>query len=546
VTEADLKPLRTDPTAARTLIDQATFVWHQRFELAPGVLTPGVNDMASLYSLAGLPHDLTGASVLDIGTTNGGGAFEAERRGASRVVAVDILDPTWFGFDRLRDFLGSTAEFRRGSVYELSSLLRGERFDIVLFWGVLYHLRHPLLALDEVRAVADDRVYVETAVSDWELPSDQRRRALARFYRRDELGADPSNWFAPTAALLSDWLLSSGLEVIELQAFGGDDGAARAHASCVVLDGEPEWRELSYEAPLRVVVPAMHDGADDVAIGATRTQSWVSGPRADSRLTYAALERLSARWDAVEERTADGPFPPGDLSRYELRVFSQNGEDGVLAEILRRIGVSNRHFVEVGIDRGAEGNCVFLADVLGWSGVFLEADPDLHARLEAKYRWSDVVRTRNAQVEPGNVERLLREVGVPDAPDVCSIDVDGADYWIWEAMASIRPRVMVIECNTAIDPDRRLVQPADLDGPWQGTDFYGATVGALADLGASKGYHLVHVDLTGVNAFFVRSKDALGWPNRVPRRGPNLWLSSVANPPDPTGRSYIDLDVGEP
>ncbi|MEN3282328.1 MAG: hypothetical protein V7607_3468 [Solirubrobacteraceae bacterium] len=534
-----MKPLQTDPAGATRLIDEATFVWHQRFELAPGVTTPGVNDIAFLYSLAGLPDDLSGATVLDIGTTNGGGAFEAERRGAARVLAVDIVDPGWFGFDHLHEFLGSTVEFRQGSVYELSSLVGGDRFDVVLFWGVLYHLRHPLLALDQVRAVAGDRVYVETAVSDWELPDDQRERPLARFYRRDELGADPSNWFAPTSALLGDWLGSSGMEVVDLQSFGGEEGPTRAHASCVVSSGEPEWRELSYEAPLRVTVPAMHiDGSGPPAAAAAEPGS----PDASSRLTYAAFERLSLRWQKVEERPAAGPFAAGDLSSYEFRVFSQNGEDGVLAEIMRRIGTTNRHFAEFGIESGTEGNCVFLADVLGWSGAFLEADPDLYAQLQSKYRWSDVVRTRNARIEPVNVERHLRELGVPDAPDVCSIDVDGADYWIWEAMASIRPRVLIIECNTAIDPDRRLVQSRD-SGPWQRTDFFGASVGALSELGASKGYQLVHVDLAGVNAFFVRAEQPLGWPDWVPRRGPNLWLSSAAHPADPTGRRYVDLDA---
>jgi SAM-dependent methyltransferase len=533
-----LKPLRADPSAAQSLIESSTFVWHQRFELAPGVVTPGVNDIGFLYSLTGLPDDLSGASVLDIGTTNGGGAFEAERRGASRVVAVDILDPSWFGFDRLHGLLGSSVEFRRGSVYELSSLFGAEQFDIVLFWGVLYHLRHPLLALDQVREVAADRVYVETAVADWEMAEEYRRRPLASFYRRDELGADPSNWFAPTAALLGDWLGSSGFRVDDLRPFGDHEGPKRAHASCAVTSGEPEWRELSYEAPLRVVVPTMHDhGTDHFA--ATGGQA---GAHSASRLTYQLIGDLSRRWDKVHREPAGGPFPLGDLTRYELRVFSQNGEDGVLAEIMRRVGATNREFVEFGVESGAEGNCVFLADVLGWSGAFLEADPALSARLSAKYRWTNRVRTLNAKVEPDNVERLLRRLAVPDEPDVLSIDVDGADYWIWAAMDSIRPRVLIIECNTALDPERRIVQPDDPGITWQGTDYYGASVGALAAHGASKGYELVYVDLAGVNAFFVRADHPLGWPDQVPRRGPNLWLSASGHPADPTGRRYRDLD----
>jgi hypothetical protein len=79
--------------AART-----DFLWHQRFELAPDIFSPGANDVDWLLHTAGVPDDLSGASVLDIGTTNGGAAFTLERRGATRVLATDIVDPMHFGF----------------------------------------------------------------------------------------------------------------------------------------------------------------------------------------------------------------------------------------------------------------------------------------------------------------------------------------------------------------------------------------------------------------------------------------------------------------
>ena len=205
---------RVTPTAeaATQFIERSGFIWHQRFELAPGVWTPGTSPVAWLCETAGLPPDLSGQTVLDVGTTNAGTAFELERRGASRVVAVDIYDPDWFGVRALSAFLDSKVEYVQASVYELSWRFQ-ERFDLVIFWGVLYHLRHPLLALDNLRAVAAGRVSLETAICDFELPPDQRERTLARFYRLDELGADGSNWFAPTIAALTEWCVSSGFEV---------------------------------------------------------------------------------------------------------------------------------------------------------------------------------------------------------------------------------------------------------------------------------------------------------------------------------------------
>src|SRR2546426_8767219 len=96
---------------ASDFLSSASFIWHQRFRLAGDVYTPGANDIEWLASTARLPADLTGKSVLDIGTTNGAGAFEAERRGARAVLATDIVPASWFGFDQLRDFLDSQVEF---------------------------------------------------------------------------------------------------------------------------------------------------------------------------------------------------------------------------------------------------------------------------------------------------------------------------------------------------------------------------------------------------------------------------------------------------
>jgi tRNA (mo5U34)-methyltransferase len=238
-----------DAATAERFLASSSAVWHQYFELAPGVFTPGVSKVDYLYDTAGVPQDLTGATVLDIGTTNGGAAFEAERRGASRVVAVDIFEPSWFGIDALIALLGSRVEFKRASVYSLPEDLEGERFDIVLLWGVLYHLRHPLLALDKVRELTRGTAYIESAVADHELEPELRDRSLARFYRTDELAGDTSNWFAPTVSLLGEWLTSCGLIPAQLTGWPAD-APTRGHAVCVPSAGEPEWRGLSYESPV--------------------------------------------------------------------------------------------------------------------------------------------------------------------------------------------------------------------------------------------------------------------------------------------------------
>lgn len=237
------------PEAANEFLERSDFIWHQRFELAPGVWTPGVSPVAWMCQTANLPEDLSGRTVLDIGTTNAGTAFEVERRGASRVVAVDIFGPEQFGVSALTEFLGSKVEFVQCTVYELADRFP-DPFDLVIFWGVLYHLRHPLLALDNVRAVTSGQASLETAVYDVHLPKRQRRERLTRFYRRAELAGDSSNWFSPTVAALEDWCASAGFDVERMGAWPAR-GPERAMLRLRPTWGPAEYEQLSYERPLR-------------------------------------------------------------------------------------------------------------------------------------------------------------------------------------------------------------------------------------------------------------------------------------------------------
>jgi hypothetical protein len=262
------------------------------------------------------------------------------------------------------------------------------------------------------------------------------------------------------------------------------------------------------------------------------------------RATYFALAELVRGYERGEDAAQPSPREP--LTRYERRVFSQNGEDGVLAELLRRVGISNRWFVEFGIETGLEGNCVFLADVMGWSGLFMEPDGDAAWVLARKYAANPAVVTTRALVTPETIESLLADAGVPSELDVLSIDVDGNDYWIWQALTSYSPRVVVIEYNAQWPLDARWVQPYDPERVWEGTDNYGASLGALRSLAESKGYRFVHTELTGNNAFFVREDLDAVLPDVgvVPLRAPNHFLLGASHPahPEPAPR-IIDLDA---
>ncbi|MBW4668612.1 MAG: class I SAM-dependent methyltransferase [Cyanomargarita calcarea GSE-NOS-MK-12-04C] len=228
--------------------------WFQYFEVAPGIFTPGANNVEYICEQMHLPKDLTGMSVLDVGAYDGGFSFECERRGASRVIAYDLPDPNSTGFNVAKEILASNVEYVRGSVYKLDPKEIGT-FDIVLFAGVLYHLRYPLLACDRLRSVTEKFCFIETQVIDnWFVTPDgvvplskvapkYTSLPICQFYEHGELGNDTSNWFSPNIAAVLAWFRSAGFDIKHLSSWGG-----RAAFSAEVLSGLPQYQQsISYE-----------------------------------------------------------------------------------------------------------------------------------------------------------------------------------------------------------------------------------------------------------------------------------------------------------
>jgi hypothetical protein len=250
---------------------------------------------------------------------------------------------------------------------------------------------------------------------------------------------------------------------------------------------------------------------------------------------YERLSAYAARWPAQAGED--------QLALSEHSVSSQNGEDEVIAEMLRRVGPTNHTFIEFGVENGGEGNCVCLADHRGWSGWFLEADTEQYRLLAAKYAWNDRVRTAQSLVTADNVNELFDRLSVPPTVDVVSIDIDGADYQVWRALSITRPRLVVIEYNSAVDPQLALV-PRNPSAGWDGTQNYGSSLGAMIAVGEEKGYDLVYLESCGVNAFFLdRSLEWTGAKNEnVIRRTPNYFMTRKHHPGfDPELTFYMPL-----
>ena len=192
--------------------------WYHTIDLGGGVVTRGADNTPRKLRRLRLPERLDGKTVLDIGAWDGFFSFEAERRGASRVLATDSFvwsGQTWAdkrGFDLARRQLGSRVEERLIDVMELGPEAVGT-FDVVFFLGVLYHLKHPLLALEHVASVTRELAIIETVVDLLSV----RRPAIA-FYAGDELARDPTNWCAPNPAALVAMLRTVGFSRVEIVA----------------------------------------------------------------------------------------------------------------------------------------------------------------------------------------------------------------------------------------------------------------------------------------------------------------------------------------
>lgn len=201
---------------------------------------------------------------------------------------------------------------------------------------------------------------------------------------------------------------------------------------------------------------------------------------------------------------ADPYNGPKRLERHGFRAFSQNDEDGILQEIFGRIGYPHRTFVEFGVQDGLQTNTRLLL-YQGWRGLWIEADRKACASMRRSFAAelaADQLQLSCAFITAQNISGLIGSAQL-DELDLLSIDIDGNDYWIWEALA-LKPRVVVIEYNAKFPPPTRWVMQYNPDHRWDYTDYYGAALESLNALARRKGHTLVGCCLAGVNAFFVR------------------------------------------
>lgn len=272
--------------------------WWHSIDLGNGVVTPGVHSLAEmqeLYQSLNLPEDLSGKTLLDIGCWDGFYTFETERHGA-KVTSVDCWHPS--NFFVAREALNSNAEFHEASVYELGREKLGT-FDIVLFMGVLYHLRHPLLALENVCEMTRDFAIIESHIID---KMREGHEPAMEFYEFDELGGQYDNWWAPNFECMVQMTRSAGFARVQLLYRTDTRAAIKAFRR---WDNKPQTVSPS----LRIL---------DVINASTFDHSFPrSGRKSFLSIWVEGLPQTARRWDVRVEVGGLGIHPtyvgpPGD------------------------------------------------------------------------------------------------------------------------------------------------------------------------------------------------------------------------------------------
>ena len=203
-----------------------------------------------------------------------------------------------------------------------------------------------------------------------------------------------------------------------------------------------------------------------------------------------------------------------DIGNAEFKVFSQWGEDGIIQYLIHRVPIERKLFVEFGVENYTESNTRFLTINDYWAGFVMDgiADNITFIKNDSIY-WSNNLKAEHAFITKDNINDLITRNGIRGDIGLLSVDIDGNDYWVWQAINCISPRIVICEYNSLFGPVAKVTTPYDpafvRERAHFSRVFYGASISALCELAKAKGYSLVAGNSAGNNVFFVRN-DLLG------------------------------------
>jgi hypothetical protein len=222
------------------------------------------------------------------------------------------------------------------------------------------------------------------------------------------------------------------------------------------------------------------------------------------------LERQLVLQAAMLSRMGDRNPPLSDLSDVEFSAFSQWGEDGVIDWLISRLPDVPQTFVEFGVEDYRESNTRLLLQLRNWRGLVMDgSEAHIQDIRSQEIYWRHGLTAKCAFIDRDNINDLLRQGGMEGDIGLLSVDIDGNDFWVWQAIDAVSPAIVVCEYNAVFGDLHPVTVPYRAD--FQRTRahhsnlYFGASLRALIELGQEKGYTFVGTTSTGCNAFFVRN-----------------------------------------
>ncbi|WP_396156328.1 hypothetical protein [Flavobacterium sp.] len=197
------------------------------------------------------------------------------------------------------------------------------------------------------------------------------------------------------------------------------------------------------------------------------------------------------------------------LDEVEFQVFSQRGEDGIIQYIINKIEIPNKIFVEFGVESYVESNTRFLLVNNNWSGLVIDGSQEYINFIKKDFiYWKYDITATKSFITKDNINELISNYTQEQDIGLLSVDIDGNDYWVLEAINCIKPRVLICEYNSAFGASKKVTVPYKPDfvrsKEHYSELYFGASLAAFCHLAEKKGYDFIGTTLAGVNAYFVR------------------------------------------
>ena len=200
-----------------------------------------------------------------------------------------------------------------------------------------------------------------------------------------------------------------------------------------------------------------------------------------------------------------------NIQDYEFKVFSQCGDDGIIQYLINKIPINNKTFIEFGVENYNESNTRFLLQNNNWSGLIIDgSDENIKYIKKNDLYWMHDLKAVSAFITKDNINDLIKNADIEGEIGILSVDIDGNDYWVWDAIDCVEPQIVIVEYNSLFGDEAKITVPYDenfrRNDKHYSNLYFGASISAINILADKKGYFLVGSNTVGNNLFFVKKE----------------------------------------